>query len=138
MTIRKLFRWSLLTLWLIFVIFLSCQSGNDSGGLSHWLANNIFGVPGEEFHAILRACAHFGIHFILAILMYRAAYDSYDNPRAFATIIGLLVAVSDELLQYYIPGRYPELVDIVVNTTGILSGVLLTAAITPKKNRPLY
>ena len=138
MTARKLFRWSLLTLWLILVIFLSCQSGNESGGLSHWIANNIFGIPGNDFHAVLRTCAHFGMHFILAILMYGAAYYSYDNPRTFATIIGLLVAVSDELLQYYIPGRYPEFIDIVVNTTGILFGVLLSAAIAPKKNHPLY
>lgn len=137
MTIRKLFRWSLLTLWLILVIFLSCQSGNESGGLSHWMANNIFGIPGDEFHAILRGCAHFSIHFILAILMYAAAYYSYDNPRAFATMLGLLVAVSDELLQFYIPGRYPELVDIVVNSSGILLGVLISAAIAPKRSRPL-
>lgn len=137
MTIRKLFRWSLLTLWLILVIFLSCQSGNESGGLSHWMANNIFGIPGDEFHAILRSCAHFSIHFILAILMYAAAYYSYDNPRAFATMLGLLVAVSDELLQFYIPGRYPELIDIVVNSSGILLGVLISAAIAPKRSRPL-
>lgn len=137
MTIRKLFRWSLLTLWLILVIFLSCQSGNESGGLSHWMANNIFGIPGDEFHAILRSCAHFSIHFILAILMYAAAYYSYDSPRAFATMLGLLVAVSDELLQFYIPGRYPELVDIVVNSAGILLGVLISAAIAPKRSRPL-
>ena len=101
------------------------------------MANNIFGIPGDEFHTILRSCAHFGIHFILAILMYSAAYYSYDNPRAFATIIGLLVAISDELLQFYIPGRYPELSDIVVNSTGILLGVLISAAIAPKRNRPL-
>lgn len=69
--------------------------------------------------------------------MYAAAYYSYDNPRAFATMLGLLVAVSDELLQFYIPGRYPELVDIVVNSTGILLGVLISAAIAPKRSRPL-
>lgn len=138
MTIRKLFRWSLLMLWLIVVIFLSCQSGNESGGLSHWIANNIFGIPGNEFHTILRTCAHFSVHFVLAILMYLATYYSYDNPRAFATIIGLLVAISDELLQFYIPGRYPELGDIAVNSAGILLGVLISAAIAPKKNRPLY
>ena len=137
MTIKKLFRWSLLILWLILVVFLSCQSGNDSGGLSHWMADNIFGIPGDEFHAILRSCAHFSIHFILAILMYAAAYYSYDNPRAFATILGLLVAISDELLQFHIPGRYPELSDIVVNSAGILLGVLISATIAPKKNRPL-
>lgn len=101
------------------------------------MANNIFGIPGDEFHTILRTCAHLGIHFILAILMYSAAYYSYDNPRAFATIIGLLVAVSDELLQFYIPGRYPELSDIIVNSTGILLGVLISAAIAPKRNRPI-
>ena len=69
--------------------------------------------------------------------MYMAAYYSYDNPRAFATIIGLLVAISDELLQFYIPGRYPELSDIIVNSTGILLGVLISTAIAPKRNRPI-
>ena len=138
MTIRKVFRWTLLVLWFIFVIFLSCQSGDDSGGLSHWLANHIFGIRGDEFHAILRSFAHIGIHFILAVLMYLAAYSSYDNPRAFATIIGLVVAISDELLQFYIPGRYPEFIDIIYNATGIITGAILCAMIAPKKNRPLY
>lgn len=138
MTVRKVFRWILLALWFIFVIFLSCQSGDDSGGLSHWLANNIFGIRGEEFHAILRSFAHISIHFVLAVLMYLAAYYSYDNPRTFATIIGLVVAISDELLQFYIPGRYPELIDIIYNVTGILTGVLLCAMIAPKKVRPQF
>lgn len=138
MTIRKAFRWALLTLWLIFVIFLSCQSGNDSGELSHWLANNIFHISSETFHVILRSCAHFNIHFILAILMYAAAYYSYDNPRTFTTVIGLLVAISDELLQFFIPGRYPEFTDIILNISGIMIGTLICALIVPKKYRPLY
>ena len=138
MTIRKAFRWALLTLWFIFVIFLSCQSGNDSGGLSHWLTNNIFHISSETFHVILRSCAHFNIHFILTILMYAAAYYSYDNPRTFTTVIGLLVAISDELLQFFIPGRYPEFADIILNISGIMIGTLICALIAPKKYRPLY
>ena len=138
MTIRKAFRWALLTLWFIFVIFLSCQSGNDSGGLSHWLANNIFHISSETFHVILRSCAHFNIHFILAILMYAAAYKTYNTPPPSPPSFALFFPSGVELLQFFIPGRYPEFADIILNISGIMIGTLICALIAPKKYRPLY
>lgn len=137
MTFGKFFRWCLFLLWFMVVIFLSAQTGSESGGFSHWIADKIFSNPSPEFHAFIRNCAHFGIHFILAIVMY-AAFYSYDEPRTYVTYLGLVIAVFDELIQFYSPGRCFEFIDIVLNVSGIITGVLLAALIVPKKNRPHY
>jgi len=133
LTLKKTFSWTLFILWLMFVIFLSCQSGNDSGKLSLWLAER-FDIHVTQ--TALREFAHFGTHFVLAIFMYGAAYSSYDSPRGFTTIIGFVIAVADELLQFFIPGRCPEIVDIALNLAGIITGAILCAIFAPKKNRP--
>lgn len=134
---KKVFRWLIPTLWLALAIFLSCQSGNNSSGLSHWLANNVFHISSKTFHAVLRSCAHFGVHFVLGILTYCVAYYDFKKPAQFTIKTGLIVAISDELLQLLAPGRCFEFHDIALNVLGILVATTICRAITSKRNRPL-
>ncbi|MBL7085343.1 MAG: VanZ family protein [Candidatus Omnitrophica bacterium] len=66
---------------------------------------------------------------ILGYLIARAAYNSANSSlkmhfRAFAVIIGFLYALSDEFHQYFVPGRYVEVLDVAADGLGAFVGQL--------------
>jgi VanZ family protein len=67
---------------------------------------------------------HFFVFGLLGWLMTRGfaiAKTSWlqKHPVKFALLIGCVFAVSDELHQYYVPGREAELFDLVIDCSGI-------------------
>lgn len=136
LTAKKLFRWSLVLIWLALTIYLSSQQGTESGELSRKIAAasyTVFGklFPGtslSEYHAMLREVAHFAIHFVLAILAYRAFAISSGGFRtgiAVSLLFCLLVAAIDEFIQCCSPGRAVELIDFFHNASGVAFGTLV-------------
>ena len=69
--------------------------------------------------------AHIIVFGILGYLITRAFYyNSTSNIRKFAALLSIIVAllygISDEIHQYYVPGRYSEFGDVVADFIGIL------------------
>lgn len=136
LTAKKLFRWSLVVIWLALTVYLSSQQGTESGELSHKIAAasyTVFGkfFPGtslSEYHAVLREVAHFTIHFILAALAYRAFAISSGGFRTgivISLLFCLLVAAMDEFIQCSSPGRSVEFIDFFHNASGVAFGTLV-------------
>ena len=133
---KQIFRWTLIILWLIFTVYLSQQTGAESSATSSWLAHKLFrifellgiDVSYRAFHAVLRKIAHFGIHFILAWLGYRALIVSCEERRN-AIIIALMlfgaVAIFNEAIQSIAPGRAMMFLDAVINLSGVLLGTII-------------
>lgn len=50
-----------------------------------------------------------------------------ENIKKFATsiIIGIIYATSDEIHQAFVPGRGPLLTDVLIDTMGVILGILL-------------
>lgn len=136
LTAKKLFRWSLVVIWLALTIYLSSQQGTESGELSHKIAAasyTVFGklFPGtslSEYHAALREVAHFAVHFILAALVYRSFAISSSGFRTgivISLLFCLLVAAMDEFIQCRSPGRSVEIIDFFYNASGVAFGTLV-------------
>lgn len=138
LTIRKMLRWVIPTLWLAFIIFLSCQTGSSSGKLSAWFTKLLFSaVAPKAAHCLLRLFAHFIIHFILSVLIYQAARYEVINPASLTIICGFSVAICDELIQLFVDGRAFELSDITFNIAGIFIGIVLCVLLTSKQKTAL-
>lgn len=96
-------------------VFLVVQSGSPSVGgfLARILAN--FPVGADKVgHALAYA--------VLGALLTLATGRVWA-----AVLIAALFGVTDEIHQYFVPGRYSEALDVVADTAGALIGALFVA-----------
>jgi len=92
----------------------------------------------RELNNIIRKNAHFFIFCTLGFLLMNAMRRS-EITRYYAVItslsIGVLYAISDEVHQYFVPGRGPQVKDVLIDSGGVIFGILLFILVTRwKKN----
>lgn len=68
--------------------------------------------------------AHFGVYTVFGLLMAIAAART-DVSARWVILSGVLYGASDELHQYFVPGRFMELGDWIADAVGVVAGVLL-------------
>ena len=68
--------------------------------------------------------AHFGAYAVLGVLLARAAVGSRWSI-AWPVLIGLAYAASDEIHQYFVPGRSADAGDWLADALGVGAGCLL-------------
>jgi VanZ family protein len=85
-------------------------------------------IPGSGFPShpnILNVIAHFGEYLVLAVLL-ALAFNSPNRAlwktALMALVLASLYAVSDEIHQYFVPGRFSDPLDWVTDTLGALIG----------------
>lgn len=137
---NKFWIWLWPVLWMILIFALSHQPGGTSSGLSSGLAYRLFEVVSsilpvefETIHTLLRKNAHFFAYFILGILLVRALRKSgaaYVRAMFWALAGSALYAATDEVHQLFIPGRSGELRDVLIDTAGAATGLLVYAIAT--------
>jgi VanZ family protein len=98
-------RWLPVVLWAA-IIFAFSAVPSLSSGLGTW-----------DF--VLRKLAHLSEYAILGALLARAL------PRLAALWAGIAYAVTDELHQHFVPGRHAALLDVAIDATGVLAGILV-------------
>lgn len=132
---RKL-PWLPVILWMMVIFYLSSQTANDSNNLSMGLTRRIYDVisvfiPSLEidfFNHIIRKNAHFIAYFILGILSTNALYlNGIYNKRAFSIglSISVIYAITDEIHQLFVPGRAGRMLDVLIDSSGALVGIIL-------------
>lgn len=123
-----------LSLWMAVIFFLSHQNGHDSSETSGILLEllKLLGIgPGSSVQGALsylvRKAGHFTEYLILAILFLRFSKQrGFSGKSAFyAVLFVFLYASSDEFHQSFIPGRGPAFSDVLIDTAGGFTGVLL-------------
>lgn len=129
---KKIIRWILLLLWMIFIFYMSSKSGSESTEQSN-LVINILSYLGINLNKrfqniasfIVRKTAHLTEYCILFILAYRVAI-LYINTRK-AKIITLffvfIYAVTDEIHQLFVPGREGMFRDVLIDTCGAIVAI---------------
>jgi VanZ family protein len=72
---------------------------------------------------------------ILALLLWRALATTtrLRRPWAWALVLAILYAVSDELHQGGVPGRYPSPVDVAIDAAGALIAVAVVGSVLRRR-----
>lgn len=112
---RPWFRWAAVALWMAVIYYFSDQS-------SFALLEHVW-QP-----SLLSISAHFLEYAILAALLWhalRSAPALAGRAASLAFIVAVLYAISDEFHQSFVPGRYPDVRDVLVDAAGALAAVLL-------------
>ncbi len=86
----------------------------------------------------LRKLAHFTEYFILATLLV-GAVDNRNRKRRLRLLIPWAVAafyaVTDEVHQFFIPGRNCNVIDVLIDSAGAFVGVLISVLVVDAVGR---
>lgn len=139
---KKIIAWGLLVFWMILIFFMSHQPGEVSSSQSD-LILKLFSLVGIELNEyfgelatfVVRKTAHFSEYMILYLLAYNLLRFYVNNRRTRLYLIGFvfLYACSDELHQYFIPGRVMAFKDVMIDTTGGVIGFIIASLIEKYK-----
>ena len=123
---------------------LSSQESGRVVDLIIRLFQGILPIDRQTMVFIVRKGAHFTEYTILGGVLVPAvkewmAVDTTPVPvvreRITAWLAGTLYAVTDEIHQFYVPGRSCELRDIGIDSCGVLAGVLVVSLLMRSKER---
>ena len=134
----------LIILWMYLVFGFSGQDGEQSSGISYKISMILTG-NNEDIAIIIepyvRKVAHFAEYAVGAILIYLLLYTfpkiSSKIRNISSIIITIIYAISDEIHQLYIPGREGKIVDVYIDTLGIITGVIFINIIIKIFNKKL-
>ena len=87
-------------------------------------------IHGQIAH-IIRKMAHFSIYMALGFFLSLSAGKRklLSLKSAVVVVICFLYACSDELHQYFVPGRACMFTDVLIDTCGGITGLLISAII---------
>ncbi len=127
-----IFSWLLVFLCMGVIFYLSNQVAEESSALSTSVLSRITAMFGEIFgETVLRKLTHAAEYFGLALLVFNAMYQTCGRARPVVVVlISAAYAVSDEVHQYFVPGRACRVFDLCVDSAGIILSVLLCLLIT--------
>ncbi|HUW22097.1 MAG TPA: VanZ family protein [Candidatus Bathyarchaeia archaeon] len=82
---------------------------------------------------IFRSCLH-GIFYAIFALLWLRPLKPLSRLKRYsgAVVVGFLYALSDELHQRFVPTRAFQIKDLVIDTGGLLAGVVMAAVVLPK------
>ena len=135
-----------LVLTFISIFNFSNQDGQTSGGLSRKVARKMVDVFPytknlkeeaknkivEKSQPIIRKGAHLSIYTLVGILImsFISTYKIHLKYKFLISIlVGLIYASSDEIHQSFIPGRTASIIDVGIDTSGVLIGIMLVLII---------
>ena len=122
------------------IFCFSNQNGTKSSGVSRKVTeivtSNIKKVQNmsknerelflEHTEKIIRKLAHFSIYTVVGLLMMSLmnTYKLKQSKRIWISlIVGVLYASSDEIHQYFVPGRACQFRDVMIDSCGALFGI---------------
>ena len=128
-------------IWVGIIFSFSLQpadtSSQLSGGILHWLlekilpwvAGGIEKLPEETvevLHFLVRKAGHFTEYMILGILSMLTLSQWGNKHRKIAGLLFcVIVASTDETIQLFVEGRSGQFSDVVLDSVGAMTGMLL-------------
>lgn len=76
----------------------------------------------------LQNAMHFVLYGLLT-LFWAAALERYERPLLGAATLSISIGVLLEYAQLFVPGRYSSLLDIGLNTAGVLIGIVVAISL---------
>lgn len=142
----------------ITIFIFSNENGEKSGSVSRDFTKKVIDILHidknlneiekenliENSQFIVRKLAHFTIYTIAGINLY-GFINTYNIKNKYkmigALLVGIIYATSDEIHQMFSGGRTPAVMDIFIDSCGVLFGInmfLITNKIIKNKNQKLY
>ena len=116
--------WLPLIIWASIIFIVSSIHGSK---LQFLPFNTITQVHIAELLSYRQATFHIGEYYLLVILVYRLLRVKLNQPETFIYLLSFtastLYAISDEIHQYFVPGRFATLTDLIFDTLGIIVGL---------------
>lgn len=139
---RNVIHWLPVVLWMALIFFLSSQPSEGSNSLSKGITKLIIEVLGKflpinieistidanvsQLNHFVRKFAHFFAYMILGIFVSNALYKNGNKKVVlYSFVFCFMYAVSDELHQIIVPGRGCQLKDVIIDSVGSITGILL-------------
>ena len=116
----------------IIIFCLSAQTATKSQGTSGSLINLIFSIFGKApDQNLIRTLAHFCEYGLFGFLVSNLYFSIKDKIAPLLCIgISWGYAWTDEIHQFFVPGRACQLTDLVVDLVGIILGVIALSVIS--------
>lgn len=134
--------WIVVLLWMGLIFFLSAQPASHSNHLSQGVTKVVIETVEKvmakqdldlnHLNHIIRKNTHFFAYLVLGVFILAALHLSgIRGLRSYALAWGgaVLYAISDEVHQLYVPGRGAQASDVLIDSAGALTGILLYALI---------
>ena len=135
-------------IWIMFIFFNSSQTAQVSGVRSGRIVSIIydlfswigFDIEIGNLSIWIRKLAHVFEYLLLGILVTIIVFDmnlkiSYKYIYSFT--IPLLVAIVDETIQTVIPGRSGNVLDVLIDSIGIIIGLIITVTIKTRRYKKI-
>lgn len=134
----KILSWIAVIFWMALIFYLSHQpaaiSNEFSSGITEMIINTLENLASsfqfhiEELHHIIRKNAHFFAYLILGMLVLNGLRRSGVFGKrgiGIALLICILYAITDEVHQLFIPGRSGEARDVLIDSAGAGTGIVI-------------
>lgn len=135
----KIIKLILIVIWMIVVFNFSNQCGTESSGTSGKVTRVIVNIitkdkeePNkqamERIEKVVRKGAHYTIYTVggFLIMNYTYSMEKTKKQKILGSLLfGAFYATTDEIHQYFVPGRSARLFDVGIDTLGVLTGILI-------------
>lgn len=133
--------WVCVFISMLMIFNFSSEDGEKSSSTSQKVVESVLGIVMDKeditpevvhkYQFPIRKAAHFGIYMLLGFSLACAYRTTFKNKKFFPYIISLptaaLYAVTDELHQKFTFGRTPSFKDVLIDSAGALTGILIYA-----------
>ena len=147
--IKKIILILITILWMTSIFMFSNQKSEKSTEKSHSVVTHtivkiykIFNSDASEetiqniidtWDVPIRKTAHFIEYFILGVLVFLTLREFGNKNIYYAILICFLYACSDEVHQIFVPGRDGNFVDVMLDTFGSTTSILLLNKLKERK-----
>ncbi len=145
----KIISITILVIYMLLIFFFSNMDSKESNNVSYKITDKIIDVvendelvikdkveTRDNLNYVVRKTAHFTEYTILGILVLNVfSFYSLENRKKiiYSLIFCFVYAVSDEVHQMFISGRTPLATDVLIDSLGSLSGIILYLKLLPNK-----
>lgn len=141
---RIIVSWLLLIVWMIFIFYMSNQPASVSNSQSDLLIKvlNSIGIDLNSYFGtvasfVVRKAAHITEYFILYLLSINVMknYIEMSKAKLYGLLIVLGYAFTDEIHQYFVPGRAMAFRDVLIDFSGGIIGFIIQSIYYKFKNK---
>ena len=142
LSIKQVIGLLLIITWMITIFLFSNQQGNASSVTSNKVTKEIIEIIPSTKHLeenqkkeivkkvnpIMRKIAHYTIYLIGGILIMffiSTIVQSEKRGVLYSVLIGSIYAITDEIHQMFMDGRTAKITDVLIDTLGVITGVVI-------------